>query len=44
MSMYEAQRGHPADFLVTYRFYAEEEGGRPHLPTQYYRGELPLRR
>jgi hypothetical protein len=40
MSMYEAQRGHPADFLVTYRFYAEGEGGRSCLPTQHYRGDF----
>ncbi len=40
MAGYEDARGHPADFLVEYRFYTEDEGGRPSLPNQRYRGDF----
>ena len=40
MSTYEERRGHPADFLVDYRFYPAAEGGRPSAPGQYYRGDF----
>jgi hypothetical protein len=37
---YEKWRGHPPDFTSRYRFYTPEEGGRQHLPGQYYRGDF----
>ncbi|WP_227871847.1 hypothetical protein [Paenibacillus bovis] len=37
---YERRVGHPADFRVRYRFYAQEEGGRRTLPYQGYRADF----
>ncbi|MEJ3716945.1 hypothetical protein [Paenibacillus polymyxa] len=34
---YEHSRQHPHDFIVEYRFYTPEEGGRKQLPIQGYR-------
>src|SRR5688500_1619018 len=37
---YEARKGHPPDFRVTYRFYDKSEGGRRITPAQGYRSDF----
>lgn len=39
---YEITRKHPPDFLVQYRFYTYEEGGRKNLPYQGYRSDFAI--
>ncbi|CAM3140814.1 hypothetical protein PASE110613_17805 [Paenibacillus sediminis] len=39
---YETRRNYPTDFVVRYRFFAAEEGGRKHLPFQGYRGDFAI--
>lgn len=38
---YETIRKHPLDFLVQYRFYTPEEGGRRNLPSTDLRVKYP---
>lgn len=37
---YEQKLNHKADFRVSYRFYAENEGGRKRTPSQGYRSDF----
>ena len=39
---YETRRNYPTDFIVFYRFFTEEEGGRRHLPFQGYRSDFAV--
>ncbi|MCM3293102.1 hypothetical protein M3661_23600 [Paenibacillus sp. MER 180] len=39
---YETFRKHPPDFLVKYRFFTPEEGGRRNLPYQGYRSDFAI--
>lgn len=39
---YETLRKHPPDFLVEYRFFTPEEGGRRNLPYQGYRSDFAI--
>ncbi|MGG4193425.1 MULTISPECIES: hypothetical protein [unclassified Paenibacillus] len=39
---YETLRKHPPDFLVKYRFFIPEEGGRQNLPYQGYRSDFAI--
>lgn len=39
---YEEIRKHPPDFVVRYRFFTAEEGGRKSLPVQGYRSDFAV--
>lgn len=41
---YETRLGHPADFMVKYRFLTVEEGGREQLPFQGIRNDFSYSR
>jgi hypothetical protein len=39
---YEERIKYPPDFIVSYRFFTANEGGRKHLPCQGYRSDFAV--